>query len=53
MRGYVLIALGVSQAATGFVMNRWFEPFCKFKLGIIGTAIVELAAFVSMLCYFL
>ena len=34
-------------------MNRWFEKFCKFKLAIIGTAIVELAGFVSMLCFFL
>lgn len=53
MRGYVFIALGVSQAITGFIMNRFFEPFCKFKLAIIGTVVVELAAFISMLCFFL
>lgn len=53
MRGYVFIALGVSQAITGLVLNRLFEPLCKYKLSIIGTVIVELAAFASMLCFFL
>lgn len=53
MKGYIFIALGVSQALTGLVMNRFFEKFCKFKLAIIGTVIVELAGFLSLLCYYL
>lgn len=53
MRGYVFIALGISQAITGLILNRFFEPFCKYKLSIVGTVIVELAAFASMLCFFL
>jgi hypothetical protein len=51
MRGFVFIALGVTQAVSGFLINRYFEPFCKYKLAIVGTAVVELAAFASMLCY--
>jgi MFS family permease len=51
--GLVFIALGASQALTGFVMNRVGEKFCKFKLAVIGTLMVEVAGFVSLLCYFL
>lgn len=32
-------------------MNRFAEKFCKFKLAIIGTLIVEVAAFTSFICY--
>ena len=53
MRGYVFITLGVTQAISGFIINRFFEPFCKYKLAIVGTAIVEAAIFASMLCYHL
>jgi hypothetical protein len=34
-------------------MNRFFEPFCKYKLALVGTIIVELAGFLSLLCFFL
>lgn len=34
-------------------MNRIGEKFCKFKLAVIGTLWVEIAGFVSLLCYFL
>jgi MFS family permease len=51
--GLVFISLGVSQALTGFIMNRVGEKFCKFKLAVIGTLWVEVAGFVSLLCYFL
>ena len=53
LKGYVFIVLGVSQALTGLVMNQWFEKYCKFKLAIIGTGVVEAAAFISFLCYYL
>lgn len=53
MRGYVFITLGVTQAISGFIINRFFEPFCKYKLAIVGTAIVEAATFASFLCYHL
>ena len=51
--GMVFIALGFSQALTGFIMNRVGERFCKFKEAIFGTLMVEIAGFVSLLCYFL
>ena len=51
--GLVFISLGVSQAITGFAMNRVGEKYCKFKLAVIGTLWVEVAGFVSLLCYFL
>lgn len=49
--GYVFIALGVSQACFGIFMNRFGERFCKFKLTISGTILVEFAGFMSLLCY--
>lgn len=51
--GYVFIALGISQACFGLFMNRFGERFCKFKLAVSGTVIVELAGFLSLLCFFL
>jgi hypothetical protein len=32
-------------------MNRTFEKFCKFKLAVTATIIVEIAGFVSLLCF--
>jgi MFS family permease len=51
--GLVFIVLGVSQATTGFLMNRFAEKYDKFKLAVTGTLMVEIAGFVSLLCYFL
>ncbi len=34
-------------------MNRFAEKYCKFKLAVSGTLIVEVAGFISLLCYFL
>jgi MFS family permease len=50
--GYVFLALGVSQACVGIFMNRFGEYFCKFKLAVTGTVIIELAGVISLLCYF-
>lgn len=35
------------------LMNRFAEPYCKFKLAVTGTLIVEVAGFLSLLCFFL
>lgn len=51
--GYVFITLGLSQILTGFWMNRFSEKFNTFKLATIGTLMVELAGFVSFVCYYL
>lgn len=32
-------------------MNRFGERFCKFKLAVCGTILVEFAGFMSLLCY--
>lgn len=34
-------------------MNRFAEKYCKFRLAVTGTLLVEIAGFVSLLCYFL
>lgn len=51
--GYVFITLGLSQILTGFWMNRFSEKFNTFKLATIGTLMVEMAGFVSFVCYYL
>ncbi len=51
--GLVFISLGLSNIVTGLLMNRFAEKFCKFKLAIVGTFLVELATFASLICYFL
>jgi hypothetical protein len=33
-------------------MNIFGERFCKFKLAVSGTVIIELAGVLSILCYF-
>lgn len=50
--GLVFITLGLSQLITGIIMNRIGDKFCKFKLAIVGTLIVEVAAFTSFICFF-
>lgn len=50
--GYVFITLGLSQILTGFLMNRFAEKFNTFKLATFGTLIVEIAGFVSFVCYY-
>lgn len=37
---------------TGVIMNRMGDRFCKFKLAIVGTLLVEVASFTSLICYF-
>lgn len=51
--GLVFISLGVSQALTGLLLNRFGERLCKFKAAATITLYVEIAGFVSLLCYFL
>ena len=48
----MFITLGLSQLITGIIMNRIGDRFCKFKLAIVGTLLVEIAAFTSFICYF-
>jgi hypothetical protein len=48
----VFIALGMSQVMMGLVMNRYSEKYCKYKLAIVGTILVELASFASIICYY-
>lgn len=50
--GLVFITLGVSQMMTGLLMNRFAERFCKFKLAIVGTLLIEMAVFVTFVSYF-
>ena len=51
--GLVFISLGVSQALTGLFMSKFAEKYDKFKLAVTGTLFVEVAGFVSLLCFFL
>jgi len=50
--GYVFIVLGLSMIFTGIMMNRFAEKFNVFKLATFGTLIVEIAGFVSFVCYY-
>lgn len=50
--GYVFITLGLSMIFTGIMMNRFAEKFNTFKLATVGTLIVEIAGFVSFVCYY-
>lgn len=50
--GLVFIVLGVSQVATGFLMNRFSDKFNKYRLASFGTLIVEMAAVVSLVTFF-
>jgi MFS family permease len=50
--GLVMVTLGISQALTGLLMNRFGEKFCKFKLATFGTLIAEVAGIFSLVCYF-
>jgi MFS family permease len=50
--GYVFIALGVSQAIFGIMLNLFGERFCKFKMLVSGTVLVELSCFISFLCFY-
>ena len=53
----VFIALGSSMAATGLgmkiVAKKWVGSCDKFKMAVIGTLLVEVAGYVSLLCFFL
>ena len=51
--GLVFISLGVSQALTGFLLNRFGERLCKFRAAASITLYVEVAGFISLLCFFL
>ena len=51
--GLVFISLGVSQALTGLLLNRFGERLCKFRAAATITLYVEIAGFVSLLCFFL
>ena len=48
----MFISLGGSQLFTGIMMNRFSEKFCRFKLTVIGTLIIESAGIASLICYF-
>ena len=55
--GLVFIVLGTSMAATGFILKfiakKYASTYDKFKMAINGTLFVEIAGYVSLLCYFL
>ena len=51
--GLVFILMGVSQVLTSLIMNRVGDRFNKYRMASFGTMIVEVAAVISLLTYFL
>jgi len=49
--------MGVSQGLTGLIMKtiarRYAHKYDKYKMAVVSTLLVEIAGYVSLLCFFL
>lgn len=51
--GLVFITVGVSQVTTAILYRKYTQNTNKFKLATLGCLMIEIAGFVSFICYLL